>query len=406
MAKKKKKRKKKSIGQLQHKKLLKEQFKDFFIKLGLVALAADAEEAFYKIPYKELFFLHKARFCSFRVERAENAKMSNRDIKTLQQVVVSFMKSKMLVIADGKPQISLYDYYSAGLSLLHYLRGLNDDTFPEAKEVKERFKMFTSLVEKGNLPKKTMLDHAVFLSWLFSSVNQGFFRFKYDTVNNKNKTSYERFLADVIEPEVRHYNIDGVNRPAYRVGYMWKNNELKWVKLKAADLGVSGSFDGLMLDVYIQSHALHRMEERLDAYKHTEPNINMFSSFLDTKIIKNYKGQTLIQYSDFDNKLGYFRADIVDGTVLIKTFLFLTNDATPEGEKLKELAGLSIVGKRYFKIDTLSTFLNSDIEKDEKLKKLFIDAGCESLFHIKTISKHNVDEQKTAGALLKYLEKK
>ena len=404
MAKKRNKRKKKVDKQLKHKKMLEKQSKDFFCKLVEVAAASNAEDAFYKILPSELLLMQKIKFGSFRIKKAEHAKFSKHDIKTLQKVTHSVLKTKMLSIAEGCPQISLLDYFSAGLTLYFYIKCLKDNTFPEAKEVKDSFQALSEFTETSVMQQKLMHHNAVLLSWTFSCLNQGFFTFKLDTVYNQEKSSYACYIADVIEPEIRHFSIDGKNRPAYRMGYIWKETDVNWVKIKASDMGVISSFGDLELDVYIQSHALTRLEERLDVFKLSEPNSYLFSSFLEPVIIKNFKGRTLIKYGNFADTLGYLVAEVIDGAILIKTFLFITNDGTPEGEKLKELAGLSITGKKYFKIDTLSTFFFSDIEDDETLKELFINAGCESLFKIKAIYKRKEADLKTASALLKYLE--
>jgi hypothetical protein len=42
----------------------------------------------------------------------------------------------------------------------------------------------------------------------------------------------------------------------------------------------------------------------------------------------------------FDVKIGYFVVEPVNDMLVIKTFLFITHNCTPEGDKLKELTGL------------------------------------------------------------------
>ena len=76
------------------------------------------------------------------------------------------------------------------------------------------------------------------------------------------------------------------------------------------------------------------------------------------------------------------KGDIIGDKLVIRTFLFLTNNGTPEGKKLHNLIGLQKADKEFLKIDKLSTFVNSDIKENEKLKALFCEAGCGDLFQL------------------------
>jgi hypothetical protein len=72
---------------------------------------------------------------------------------------------------------------------------------------------------------------------------------------------------------------------------------------------------------------------------------------------------------------------------------------------LKENTGLNKVDIKYLNIDKLRTFINSDIVKNERIKNIFIDAGCGGLFDLKfdepDAYKGNV---KLAEEMSKYLE--
>jgi hypothetical protein len=60
----------------------------------------------------------------------------------------------------------------------------------------------------------------------------------------------------------------------------------------------------------------------------------------------------------------------------------------------------------YLEIDRLSTFLESDIHKNEKLKQLFIEAGCESLFLLDKFKfniKPDNTEKAKAEKIIEYL---
>jgi len=115
----------------------------------------------------------------------------------------------------------------------------------------------------------------------------------------------------------------------------------------------------------------------------------------------------LVAFRLFNTKVGYLLAEYIDDAVLIHTFLFITNNGTPEGQKLTELTGLGKLDKKYLAIDKLSSFVKSDIGKNEKLKSIFEKAGCSSLLDIEEtvekISTKHADSSITE-LLLRYLK--
>lgn len=96
---------------------------------------------------------------------------------------------------------------------------------------------------------------------------------------------------------------------------------------------------------------------------------------------------------------------LVDEKIIIRTFLFLTNDGTPDGKKLSELTRLQLLDKQYLGIDTLAGFMKFWIAKDEALSALFTEAGCESLLDLHVLERFQVSEltAKDPLYLLKYL---
>jgi hypothetical protein len=96
----------------------------------------------------------------------------------------------------------------------------------------------------------------------------------------------------------------------------------------------------------------------------------------------NFSGSHLLGYYWHGIKLGYLVCCFVSGCLLIKTFLFITMDGTPEGEKINEKFGLEKNGKRYLDIDKLSSFLYTDLDSDARIKEIFSELGIGQLFEI------------------------
>jgi hypothetical protein len=78
--------------------------------------------------------------------------------------------------------------------------------------------------------------------------------------------------------------------------------------------------------------------------------------------------------------MGYFSCLRLGETVLIRTFLFLTMQGTPEARLLRKRLRLSRSDIEYNELDDFKTFLLSDIKLDPVLVQLFEECGCGHLF--------------------------
>jgi hypothetical protein len=216
----------------------------------------------------------------------------------------------------------------------------------------------------------------------FTHINQCFYWFNYTTVSKDIPVpsfayglTLQRAEAEKIE-----IDLDGKKRPVYRVGWAFTSIGISWATIKAAEFKIQGSFSDMPLNVYIQSHALLRLKERLDRVAETITHFCLFESLINLHIIRMEDGATLVEYRLYNIKVGYLVVDLVEGQVVIRTFLFLTNSGTPEGEKLKQMLGLQMLERKYLEIDKLSTFVLSDLIDHKALVDIFTTAGCGSLF--------------------------
>lgn len=200
------------------------------------------------------------------------------------------------------------------------------------------------------------------------------------------------------------YTIDG-KRPAFPVVWPQTQYGLKHFSVDPSIFSEEYADNEPAL-VYIQRHALQRLKERLDCLGLNLIQRTLCYSIQQCVAIKMKDNRVLIEYYHGKIKIGYLVAEYIDGAVLIHTFLFITANGTPEGQKLYKLSGLEKLDKKYLSIDKLSTFINSDISKNEELKSLFKSAGCDSLFEIEDALKDiatNQDELFIAESILKYL---
>lgn len=229
--------------------------------------------------------------------------------------------------------------------------------------------------------------------------------YKYYGINIRPAAIYKEnpTLEIVIEavgvPAPKHImSIDGVKRPTYRLGKATAVEPVEWIKVDKNSLGDYYHGEKEVLDVYIQSHAMERMSQRLDLLSKEAINYLLWENTNTIKQFEFYKGYVLLPVKLYDVKVGYLMAKVVEDKVLFRTFLFITHNFTPEGDKLKKISGLGKYDISYWRIDRLSTFVNLDGNKYKYLLELFQHAGIKDFetlkekdFNIEQLQSVNLD---------------
>ncbi|MGB3467773.1 MAG: hypothetical protein WBA74_20975 [Cyclobacteriaceae bacterium] len=162
--------------------------------------------------------------------------------------------------------------------------------------------------------------------------------------------------------------------------------------------------------VYFQEHAYNRLCERINCVDRGMLVTYMLVSFASDKE-QYYIGDTrLVAFNYRGLKLGYFVVKLVKDKFLVKTFLFITADGTPEGNRLRRYLGINKTDKKYLRLDKVSTFLQPVILRDPVLKKAFEKAGCYHLLRLPKKSKHfslfekdNLDSTPSTEMIKNYL---
>lgn len=68
--------------------------------------------------------------------------------------------------------------------------------------------------------------------------------------------------------------------------------------------------------------------------------------------------------------------------VLVKTFLFLTMQGTPEARKLRQRSKLCRPDIEYNRLDKLETYAFTDLRQDADLVRIINECGCGSLLDV------------------------
>ena len=157
--------------------------------------------------------------------------------------------------------------------------------------------------------------------------------------------------------------------------------ELQWLSWSGSQLGMTG--DRETYPVYLSSHALQQFRQRIPGSifgPHLEHFI--FESLLEPVFSAGERDTRLVAFRLPPGKLGYFVVDVVQQRVILRTFLFLTMNNTPEGDMLFQKLKLARSDKEHLELDQLSTFMLSDIKQDPQLRQVFDECGCGHLLTI------------------------
>jgi hypothetical protein len=188
------------------------------------------------------------------------------------------------------------------------------------------------------------------------------------------------------------------------------------VAIPASFLGLRTYGEEVLMPLYVTEHALNRLDERTDetrlkGFIQTNILVAFADNWKNPSIIHLRDNKMLLPYKMFDFKIGYLVISVVEGVILVRTFLMMTSTATPEGRILHEQLGLQKLDNKYLGIDRLHTFLNSDILEHEDICELFVKAGCKSLIDLCKMLKisyeleKNEDKIKLASQMRDYLKK-
>lgn len=379
-------------------------YKKFLIDMqeALKNLGADVRLKDIPDEYKHMMYDYRVRI---KNPASANAFVSNRELKTIADKTKRYYREPTLDDSKNRRYSTyqlmlLYCYLAVKTKMLEKETG--DKRHPKVLEMKK------------NSDGMFRTHSTYFFLHYFKMITQlSTPCYKYYGVRIHTAALYKEnpMLELVIEifgvPSTKHImRIDGVKRPTYRLGKATAIEPVEWIKVSKNSLGDNYQGEKEVLDVYIQSHALERMTQRLDLLNKEAINYLLWENTHTIRQFEFYKGYILLPVKLYDVKVGYLMAKVVDDKVLFRTFLFITHNFTPEGDKLKEISGLGKYDISYWHIDRLSTFVNLDGEKYKELLNLFQKAGIKNFEQLKE-KEFDIDNLQTVNldGLMNYISK-
>jgi len=385
---------------------------EFLYKLNYLITALTGDPAIFRmIPESEYRFLFLIRVQAPRV-KFETAGLIRPDIiDQLRRFVLHSLKSTTIPFTGNGPIITIDMFLTIGMSLFTYLISLDDNKFPAAKTFKQALAAVTrNNDEIGDFEIEYVLhtlmsDTIDGLPFLVNFSAESISWVSLDIVIDETTRPAQYFQLKVssYKPEQKQVVVDGIARPAYEVCWGYRNYGIKKAELTPLQLGLSDDEFPETLPVYIQMHALNKLYERIDCLKYFVLPGCVYNSLADPVYCKGSHHTFLINFMISGLKLGYLVASVQKGILLVQTFLLITNNGTPEGDRLATLTKLNKLDKEYLTIDKLSAFYASDIADTPEVKQLFLDAGCIDLFNVdpKIISDNTLDQKKPLADKIK-----
>ena len=400
------KKKKKSSNILVQKAEEKQLNSRFLERITFIAKAMVGEAVFKLIPSHFLQDLVALRVPVLKAKAAPGSDILKSRVVQYNKLFTSLI-NEHTIETDFGVEIPISWYFTEGIVLLDQIWVMVDTDFRSAALVKEAFKQYLPESDHynwmGNLLNVTINDANVMLSEpdkhgiIYSDISDTIY-INQDTVSNS-------ILIDQVKPEKTRILIDNVSRVVIKLGWIFAKNE--WIQsyIKPAQIGFSGDGDNIPLPLYIQQHAIDQLQKRVDI----TPGIMFFAiipCFIeDCTSFEKGNNHSKVAYYLAGQKIGYLVCNWCNDKIVIVTFLFLTNDGTPEGKKLEKILALEKADKQYLKIDTLPHFNSYHFENDKSLSAIFTAAGCDSLFKLgklQEFSKRSVAD-KDPESIKKYI---
>ena len=357
---------------------------DFFRKMKLIIDNVCGNHIYPLIPKKVLDDAYLCRVSPFRYRAHCNSNVPPEIISDCKVLLSRVIKDQTVLLPPHNFEITAYDYFTVVTTIVILRARINDDSFDDAHIVKNALMCFFN-DESSTLDASNKLFEACnVFGFSKSDLRKQVYWFDFDVVITETPPIQLENIVTIhtLTPEIINVEVDGITRPAFCVGWAFSHAGPEWLSLKPSLLGVKSPFAEIPLKVYIQTHALNRLSERIDCFWTGNVQVSMYYSLRFPKLAYDVNHNLLIEYAFFGTKAGYFRADIVNGIILIRTFLFVTNNGTPEGQLLEKNTGLQKLDKKYLNIDKLSTFMNSDLDKNIEVQKIFKSAGCQCLIDL------------------------
>jgi hypothetical protein len=258
----------------------------------------------------------------------------------------------------------------------------------------------------------TRLDHELELRLMFAAMQRSRIDHMFYGADIRNGTpgtdaAARRIHIFGVEPRKRLFDDAGQTRTAYQMGFCGAREISIWAEWDPSLLSLP---PGPKLPIYVQSHVLQRLMERMPGERGESKRGGLHTFLCDAlvnpEIVQHDGGTYWIALRDYQRaRLGYLLAEVVDGAVLVKTYQFLTMHGSPEAKCLYRRLGARRGDFEHLRLDQLATFVETDLADDAELQNIFAGCGCGHLFDLRRKWEWPQSaDHRTAGWVREYLK--
>ncbi len=318
----------------------------------------------------------------WRYRRDREAGVEEKVLAAWKKDIKEIFDAAYIDLRPFNSELSFRDFLTAGISLKSSLQKHLDSENPDLEKWIFLKIALDELVTREKMnPIRLAGIQTRNLTFICTSIDSYFYFERRDFHHPDHLEPYFCITYTLTRrpAQKRHIIIDEKRRPVFRVGIP-RRGGIDWAFVKSDDLKMNGK--SRKLRVYVQSHCLKRLQERLIPLKRAKLQVLLYEAFENPDFSTGPDGSRFATLKYEGCKVGYLLFQIIHKMVVVKTFLFITQNGTHEGNMLNREYNLSKYSKSYFELDRLYTFSNTDIYKDEELEKIFSECGCGDLFHL------------------------
>lgn len=328
-----------------------------------------------------------------------------RYIRMIQRAMYDFSKSTYI----GNSSIGLlyYDYLSIGLAFSSFFnRKINRDCqLAQTDAFNLIADRFLERDAELNELMNTYGNYVRYATLYLSKLNFRVYGFTWEYHNSNNSRLLEQhLLITSAEPERIYFTYKKKSRPAYRLlmgSYLSEAPTLVSLPYNAI---FKDSNNTRLLKIYIQSHALKRLQERLDTGSSFSRYSSLTQSICLCEMVTSQNGQIFFACRDLSkNLLGYLPFTVEGDHLYVLSFLPLVSSKVPEGKLLCETLNVNKDDLIFLGMDKLSFYTDTDFDSIPTLRNALKAAG---MWHLTEI---RIDEEfqdahltKQTGIVAKY----
>lgn len=354
---------------------------------------------------------HYAKFPSYSKaiileNRYNPIKLDGSGDKIIDHIFRNNLSRTFITTITGS-QLSLANYHREGLMLIQYVEMMARENGELNPELITAFTPYFSGTDIYQSALTEIIGILRKLTVICSDWTESIFSYELDGLCVINGiTALNQLSVKIHRPEKISIKLDGSKREALRTGWANPLGGVNWINIPPAKIGFYAAGEQ-PCPVYFQRHALNRLEERIGIH----PGL-IHEAISETLLSENcrwhrYNEKMLVPLEILSLKLGYLVVSCEEQKLIIRSFLFLTNNGTPEGNKLSELTKLRPLDKKYLNLDTLSGFASYEFSKEPELAKLFTEAGCKDLLEADDVMKFSdeIANSRNPKALMDYFKR-